>query len=230
MSALTPFVIPDERAAYVNEARQQFGTFWLEYGVVAQNDTIEYTMDRLDAEENAQVPIQVSIFTHNGGLTNTVNDAWAVSDGDTIIYEVNIPESDEREIKKESKGTTFRKFTHTLDGVTGGAATKNEVVASLMADTTFIKYAYAAFDSVTAERVTLYPKTPLGKIRVVGGTAQDVLIFPATTVENNNRTYTHAPIVAADWSWTFVRSTKKLTITRVHANTAKNVAVYVRMF
>lgn len=234
MANLTPELIADERASYTNEARQQYSTFFLEVPRMVQNDVLVYVFDRLDAEENGMPPVSVDIFTHDGGLTNGADDNWAVNNGDTIIYEVSVPDTDDSNAiaalqQKGAKGTVWTKYTHVLSGVTDGAVTKTELAASLNADSTLYEYAFAAAD-ITAERVTLYPRGNLGGIRVVGGTANSVLLFSGSTVLNSDRTYTFKPVVAADWSWTFDRGEKTLKVTRVNASAAVSVAVRVRMF
>lgn len=229
----------DARVRTVNDSYFQRNVYVLDAPLVAQNDTIEFTFGddtSLDASNSNDIHRMllsgVFIWTHDGGLTNTVNANWAVNNGDTIIFEVNDPDGDpvtDIDYTKQ-KNTWLKRITHTLSGVTNGAATAAQVKASLASDTELSKWVYVE-SGVTANRVSIFPKGMEGKVQVVGGTAQAVILFPQGTLADNRlRTYTYAPIVAADWTMTFNGSTKKLIITRANAVSATKVLVKIQQF
>ena len=104
-----------------------------------------------------EIPARVQVYTHNGGVDNTVDGTWNVSDGDTFIFEVWDPDIVGGGETDADGNPVFTKITHSLAGVTGGAATPGEVSDSLQQDTELNKWLVAA-NGLTANRVTIFPK------------------------------------------------------------------------
>lgn len=196
--------------------REQKRKVILESGNIVQNDWMEYVLDEADDAQGALPAISVAIYTHDGGITNTVNDNWNVSAGDTLIMEFWDPDNQYNDTYRERADGGYTEVTHELSGGTDTAYTNAQVAASLNADTEFSKWAYATI-GVTADRVTIVPKGRRGRCRVTGGTANSVLVFAGTEVDNSTRIFTLEHIVAADWTITYNASTKALRILNANA-------------
>lgn len=203
----------------INESILQESPIVLEVpGAMADDDTTAFVFT--GPGQSGLPPRTVTILRHTGGdITNTVNANWAVNNGDTILYQV------------DAGGTgKFTQFTHALAGVTNGAATAVQVAASLNADTTFKKTAVAVA-GLTANRVTIFPISPRSSIRVVGGTAQTVILFPGTVADYMARVYVSqtAPILLAGtgWSWSYNATTKTLTIQNETGGAVNRVVIFI---
>lgn len=234
----------------INRERTQRKTFLLEEPTLA--DTVASvanfagTDDEAMKAGEAQFPPLVQIYTHDGGYMNTVDDAWAVSDGDTLILRFWDPDDvsglqavgSAADMPSDGSSTVpklYTTVTHVLDGVTPAAATNVEVAASLNADSNFTAWAYAAIGP-TADRVSIYPKGPRATVLMTGGTAQAVLIFPAAESDNAVRTFTHVgpgqqgALVADHWDVAWDNDTKDLTVTNNTAATVNRIAIRVDLF
>lgn len=220
MADATQNVFKDERGVTLTRENQQRERYLVETGIAAASDTLVLVLNDSTLKEAAMPSIQASAWTHDGGLSTGATATHVTSDGDTIVFDFKDPDN----ALNDSFSDGFTSVTHTLDGVTGGAATAAEIVASLNADTAFTAWAYAA---VTATNVvTVFPKGPLGQVKIgTGSTSAAASDFAATTADNAARTFTKVDMVDAAYTMTYAAATKTLTITDV-AGTAK-LAIFV---
>lgn len=179
---------------------------------MADNDTVQYVFD---PQGDISLPPQsVRVYTHTSGdITNTVDATWSVNNGDTLIFSIDDAGLNTARTPSERKAGRLT-VTHALASVTNGAATAAQVAASINADTNLRLYVYAVA-GLTANRVTLFPRHPLVKFNVSGGTAQTVLLFPAGDADWSNRVFaSQADTLSGGtgWSWTYNASTRTLTI------------------
>lgn len=212
---------------YVRTDYEQTRRVVMESGRIVQNDWVAYTRIEEDAAQAALPVFSVEVWTHDGGLENGVDDNWVLSDGATLEIEFWDPDNTEQDTHRERTDGGYTTVIHTFAGLSAGAATNAEAAASLNADTNFTQWAYALIDGATANRVTLVPKGRQGRLRVVGGTAASVLAFPGTEVDNNQRTFTRQPLIAADWTVTYDAGEKEIRVLRANATAAERVMVVV---
>jgi len=203
----------------INESILQESPILLEVPLaMPDDDTTAYVFT--GAGQSGLPPRTVTVLRHTGGdITNTVNANWAVNNGDTILYQV------------DAGGTgKFVQFTHALAGVTNGAATAVQVAASLNADTTFKKTAVAVA-GLTANRVSIFATLPRSAIRVVGGTAQTVILFPGTAADYQARTYVSQSVSViaggTGWSWSYAAATKTLTVQNETGGAVNRVLIVI---
>jgi hypothetical protein len=223
----------DKAALTLTQERQQRSRILVEAPSVANADSLVLVRDA-SLFEAAMPPMGIEVFTHNGGLLNGVNANWAVNNGDEIHIAVYDPEAadDDRIVGSGADinhvpERFFVPIVHVLAGVTNGAATAAEVAASLNADATYTKYAYAGA-GITANRVTLFPRGIRGRLKVTGGNAQTVIQWPSGEASNLERTFTR--VTTSEWAVTYVVSTKTLTVTNGTGATVNRVAVVVNSF
>lgn len=185
------------------------------------------------ANGEKEMPARVVVYTHDGGMTNgTVAATYVLSDGDTLDFQALDPASPLNKVGSaadiNNPANLFLSFTHTLSGVTAGAATAAEIAASLNGDATFAAFAYADGGNVTTNAVTIFPKGISGEIKVTGGTVQTAMVFPAGGADNKDRTLSSQP--AADWSWTYATATGLVTVTNGSGAAVDKVAAHLSYF
>lgn len=228
----------------INRERDQRTTFFLEEGQMLDTATTTYDFSSHFREGEQQLPPAVEIFTHDGGMENTVDATWTLSDGDTIQFRFWDPDNDAQRVGSAadmpSDGSStppvlYTDLTHVLAGVTATAATAQQVVDSLNADVEFAKWAYAALGP-TANRVAIYLKGPRARMSITGGTAQAVILFPATEIDNAERTFTHVgpgqqgAALVDRWDVAYDNGTGILTVTNNTDATANGVSIRVDLF
>lgn len=232
----------DVQSATLTRERDQRRTVLLEAASLADTETLTYQRPEEQAPgEEAAVPhTSVAVYTHDGGLENgTAAATYVTSDGDTIILEFWDPDNDAHESPSAhdyyspDNPRKYTRVTHVLSGVTAGAATPAQIVASLMADENFTRWAYAAASIATANAVTLFPRGPRGRVRCVGGTSVLASRFPGVEADNAQRTFTRVDHVAAvtdPWDVSYDAGTRTLTITNNTAATVERVTAVVSLF
>lgn len=185
------------------------------------------------ADGEKEMPARVVVYTHDGGMTNgTVAATYVLSDGDTLEFRAKDPASPLNKVGSaadiNNPGNLYLSFTHTLSGVTAGAATAAEIADSLNGDATFASFAYADGGNVTTNAVTIFPKGITGFIDVTGGSAQAVMVFPAAGASNSARTFSSEP--DASWTWTHAASTGLVTVTNASGAAVDKVSAHISYF
>jgi len=196
---------------------------------MANGDTVSFTYDANG--DLALPPHEVKVLTHTGGdLTNGADGNWNVNNGDTIVFGVDEKGYNYTLTPSQMKAGR-QALTHALAGVTNGAATPAQVAASINADKGINSYIYAVA-SLTANRVTLFPKKPYVVFNVTGGTAQTTIQFPGGDADWSKRIYSSTTGVVpggTGWSWTYNASTRTLTVTnQTGSGSARNVVLVRR--
>lgn len=211
----------DERTMGVNEVRHQNVRYHVEAGDMGAGDTLEVVWQ--DSEQEGGLPPSgLEIYLHDGGFT-AGGGTYADADGDTLVLSFHDPDLDDR-CNQCDPVPLFLDVTHTLDGVTGGAATDAQVVASLNADLEFRKYGHAG---LVSGAVTIFPIGANAVVKVGEGSTANALAaaFPTTASDNGTRTFARQDIVAAAWTASYAAATKTYTITSVAASEKVHVVV-----
>lgn len=227
MADATQSYYNDEQA--VSFGREQKRKIIVEGGRIVQNDWLEVIITDLDDGQAALPPANIEMWSHNGGLTNTVDDNWNVSEGDTLEMEFWDPDNEANDSYRERTDGGYTEVEHTLAGGTDTAYTNAQLAASLNADENFTVFAYAVAD-ITANRVTIIPKGRRGRVRVTGGTANSVLVFPGTEADNSTRTFTRISMIVGNWTATYNADTQALRLVQANATPATRVMAVVTLF
>src|SRR5690606_29025668 len=152
MANATQASFADVRSYGINNDRLKKRTYYVESGIVPDDDTIEFAHPDFATEGGFPV-LGASVYTHNGGMATGAVATHVTSNGDTLVLEIKNPHVQEWLYQGQPE---YVEVLHVLAGVTGGAATPAQIAASLNADTNFTSWAYAA---VTATNVlTLFPE------------------------------------------------------------------------
>lgn len=194
----------DPRFPGVNQSELQEAPILLDvYDAMADDDDTKVT---LPATGNpGLMPRLVQVARHTGGdITSAAAATRAMSNGDTAEFIID-PAG-----KGDSRA--LLRFTHVFVGLTGGAATPTEIAASINGDANLTPYVRAVA-GLTANAVTLFPKTARGRVTV--GAQPGVLGFSGTA-DYAKRIYVSqtCPILTAGtgWSWSYDANTRILTI------------------
>lgn len=212
-----------------NAEREQRSRIFLEAASIAQNDTLEYVREDDDAASAAMPPMNIELWTHDGGMENAVDGPLDLADGDDLIIEAIDP--DHYEFNKAIAATPdlgWTRIYHTLSGVTEGAATAQEIADSLNSDREFTRFGFAAASIATADRVSIFPKGVRGKIRIAGGAVQTAAQFPGGVADNATRTFTR--VAPTDFAVTYVPAEKTVRITRTGATAAERVTAVILLY
>lgn len=225
--------------ATLTREREQRTIVILESASVADTNTLEYVRpaEYGDGGEAAVPHMGVEIYTHDGGFENgSAAATYATSDGETIVFEFWDPDNAANEAPNAHDGAQVMKWTevvHVLSGVTGGAATPAQIVASLNADPYFSAWAYAAASIATANAVTVFPRGPRGRVRIgTGSTSAFASLFSGTGADNAQRIFTRVgPNIAADpWDVSYDAGDRKVIITNNTAATVERVCAVISLF
>lgn len=161
---------------------------------------------------------RVQVDRHTGGdVTCTAAATYVVSDGDTIKLQLDA----------DGNGV-YTEVTHTIAGVSAGAATAAELAASINADAALAPYILAVA-GLTSNALTLFPLKPRSKFYVSGGT-QTGISFAGTVTSQLNRTYvSQVPALASGtgWSYSYVASTRVLTVKNETGGAVNRVQIQV---
>ncbi len=204
----------------VNQSMLQEGPIVLEIPQsMADDDTTDFVFPA--AGDTKRPPIVVQPYRHTGGdMTSAASATFALSNGDTLEFQVD----------PDGNGV-YATLIHTLAAVSPGAATAAEIAASFNADTKF-NADFRAVAGLTANAVSIFPKSVRGACRVVGGTASALLAFPGTGADNKKRTYVSqsAPVLTAGtgWSWSYVVSTRTLTVKNETGGAVTRTAIFIQ--
>jgi hypothetical protein len=177
-------------------------------------DTLKFVWED-STEEGGLPPSGLEIYLHDGGFTAS-GGTYAVTDGETLVIAFHDPDADDRELQCDPD-PNFVEVSHTLAGVTGGAATDVQVVASLNADPAFTAYAHAG---LVSGAVTIFPGGANTIVKVGSGSTGTALAaaFPTTPLDNSQRTFARQDIVAAAWTASYSAADKTYTVTSVAAS------------
>lgn len=186
---------------------------------MADNDTTDIQMPLTG--NSYEPPLVVNVYTHTGGdITSTAAATKAINTGDTLIIQVDTVGNGK-----------YTEYTHTLTNLTDGAATAAQLATSINADAN-LKNRILAVAGLTTNAVTLFPITPRGALRVVGGTAAAVAAFPGSVADAKARTYASQTLgvagIASGWTWSFVASTGVLTVKNETGGAINRVRILVK--
>lgn len=186
---------------------------------MADNDDVLFTVPTPVSEIG---PRTVTAMRHTGGdITSAASATFVLSDGDTLILQID----------PDGNGV-FVEVTHVLAGVSAGAATAAEIAASINGDTALAASTHAVA-GLTSNAVTLFPAAIRGALRVIGGTAQTLLLFPGTVADWRARVYVSqsGPVIAGGtgWSWSYSAATRVLTVVNETGAAANRTTIVVEV-
>lgn len=209
----------DKRTMGPNEFRLQYRHYVVEAGNVAATNTLEFDLE--NAEDEGGVPlVSVTAWSVDGGMSTPAVATHVSSDDDTIVFEFHYPQN-QLSTAKFDETTTYTEVVHTLAGVTGGAATPAQIVASANADVNFRLWGFAA---VTATNVvTVFPIGPESHVRIGSGSTSAVAGSFGVAIFNNARTFTQ--LNPSEYLMTYTPGTepKRVVVTKTGTTVPKLV-------
>ncbi len=195
-----------------------------------------------------EAPRLVQFMRHTGGdSTSLASATFACNNGDQIAFTID----------PNGKGDVraYQTVTHSLVGVTNGAATAVQIAASINSDKNLIPFLHAVA-GLTANAVTLFPilsnptagvaitvqaqtqptgptsnPPPVQSCRFMITQQPAVIGFPAGFTDYKARTYvSQTPVIAGGvgFSWAYSATARALTITNTTGGAVNRVCVLVQ--
>lgn len=214
----------DKRTPGVNHVRDQYRHYVVEGGNVVAADILDVLLEQ-DEHEGGQPLVSLTAWSHNGGMVTPAAATQVTSDGDTIVFEFHYPQIQPvRTDRDRDDQPNYTEVVHTLAGVTGGAATAVQIVASLNADADFKVWGFAAVSATNVVKV--FPIGPDSHVRIGIGSTSVVAGLFGQAVFNDARTFTQ--LNPSEYLMTYTPGTtpKKVVVTKTGA-TVVGLAVVV---
>jgi len=217
------------------------------YDAMANADTAVLTLPVIG--DLSMAPRDVQVYRHTGGdVTSAASATFALNNGATLQFQID-PNS-----KADSTQRGQVQLNHTLVGLTNGSATAAQIAASINGDVNLQPY-IRAVAGLTANAVTLFPMlsapflfkstnipaaqqfaalegSQVPQFTITGGTAANLLAFPAGFVGYNTRSYVSQTIGLAGvtgFSYAYNATTRALTLTNTTGGAVNRVSMLVWM-